>query len=122
LAISGDPVTRPPISSVSRRKFSSSGDDPITIGKIFAAACAQLDASVTEQPAFPGAPCAGISGFGFPDGICARKHGNEPKRQRNKGVAKTARRGMNWFSFPKIFVRSVQFQLRSGLYRTKRSA
>jgi len=35
---SGDPVTRPPISSVSRRKFSSIGDAPITIGRIFAAA------------------------------------------------------------------------------------
>src|SRR6267378_4586839 len=53
LAISGEPVTRPPISSVSRRRFSSIGDGPITIGRIFAAACAQLDASVAEHTAAP---------------------------------------------------------------------
>src|SRR4029077_8161638 len=48
LAISGDPVTRPPTSSVRRRRFSSSGDGPITRGRILAAASAQ-DASVAEQ-------------------------------------------------------------------------
>src|SRR5260370_104669 len=53
LAFSGVPVTRPPTSSVSRRRFSSSGEAPITIGRIFAAACAQLEASVVEQPAEP---------------------------------------------------------------------
>src|SRR5258707_2728707 len=34
LAISGDPVTRPPISSVIRRRLSSSGDEPITTRQI----------------------------------------------------------------------------------------
>src|SRR5580704_13888201 len=48
LAISGEPVTRPPIPSVSRRRFSSIGDGPITCGIILAAASAQ-DASVAEQ-------------------------------------------------------------------------
>src|SRR6266852_5544305 len=48
LAISGEPVTRPPISSVRRRRFSSSGDGPMICGRILAAAAAQED-SVTEQ-------------------------------------------------------------------------
>jgi hypothetical protein len=71
LAISGDPVTRPPTSSVRRRKFSSIGEEPITIGRIFAAAAAHDDASVAEQPAFPGALCAEFNGSFFAGGNCA---------------------------------------------------
>src|ERR1700689_1967926 len=48
LAISGEPVTRPPISSVRRRRFSSIGEGPMTWGRILAAASAQ-EASVAEQ-------------------------------------------------------------------------
>src|SRR5260370_22325643 len=69
-----DKASAPLISSVSRRRFSSRGDGPITIGKIFAAACAQLDASVTEQPAFPAAVCAGLSASFFAGAICACRH------------------------------------------------
>src|SRR5580704_15202493 len=70
LAISGEPVTRPPISSVKRRKFSSIGEGPITWGRIFAAACAQLEASVAEQAA---EPCPIGAGFkeSFAGGSCA---------------------------------------------------
>src|SRR5256886_6636304 len=49
LAISGEPLTRPPIPSVSRRRFSSIGEGPMTIGSSLAATCAQLEASVVEQ-------------------------------------------------------------------------
>src|SRR5579859_259875 len=59
LAISGEPVTRPPISSVRRRRFSSKGEEPITSGRIFAAASAQLEVSVREQEADGGADWAG---------------------------------------------------------------
>src|SRR5580693_5107785 len=48
LAISGEPVTRPPISSVRRRRFSSIGEAPMTCGRILTAASAQ-EASVAEQ-------------------------------------------------------------------------
>src|SRR6266853_3860471 len=79
LAISGDPVTRPPISSVSRRRFSSIGDGPITIGRIFAAASAHDDASVAEQPAFPCALGTRRNGSFFAGGLGARKDGREAK-------------------------------------------
>src|SRR5258708_4839025 len=84
LAISGDPVTRPPTSSVRRRRFSSIGDEPITIGRIFAAASAHDDASVAEQPAFPWALCEGLNGSFFAGGIFARKDGREAKTPRSK--------------------------------------
>src|SRR5260370_10697981 len=40
LAISGEPATRPPTSSVKRPTFSSTGEDPITPGRIFDATTA----------------------------------------------------------------------------------
>src|SRR5258708_34957193 len=70
LAISGEPVTRPPTSSVSRRRFSSSGEGPITWGRIFAAASAH-DASVAEHAAVP-CPAGGFAnGSVFAGGNCA---------------------------------------------------
>src|SRR6266446_4872209 len=101
LAISGDPVTRPPISSVSRRRFSSRGDDPITIGRIFAAASAQDDASVAEQPVVPFVSCPGISVFCFVGGIWACTGTIEAKRRRSREMRKIVRCGMSWFSFLK---------------------
>src|SRR5882724_7618321 len=102
LAICGDPVTRPPTSSVRRRRFSSIGDEPITIGRIFAAASAHDDASVAEQPAFPCALCAGLNGSFFAGGNCAHPDGIEVKKQRNMEIRKTVRRGMGLLSFPGI--------------------
>src|SRR2546430_9976 len=73
LAISGEPVTRPPISSVNRRRFSSSGEGPITCGRILAAATTQEDASAAEHAR---APCPGalrlFKGSLFAGGSCAR--------------------------------------------------
>jgi hypothetical protein len=119
LAISGDPVTRPPTSSVRRRRFSSIGDEPITIGRIFAAASAHDDASVAEQPAFPWALCEGLNGSFFAGGICASKDGREAKTQRSKQLRKMVRRGIRGLSFPGISAQSFTFQLRSALYRRK---
>src|SRR6266481_197159 len=99
LAISDVPVTRPPISSVRRRRFSSSGDEPITIGRIFAAASAHDDASVVEQPAFPCGLCAELSESFFAGGNCACTDGIEAKRQKNMKLRKTVRRGMGLLSF-----------------------
>jgi hypothetical protein len=86
LAICGDPVTRPPISSVKRRKFSSIGEEPITCGKIFAAACAQLEASVAEQAAGLWPDCAGFR-ESFAGGSCAEAK-NTAKKQRSKKAKK----------------------------------
>src|SRR5215472_15561447 len=92
LAICGEPVTRPPISSVRRRRFSSIGEGPMTIGSSFAATCAQLDASVAEQPAATGF-CPGPRGF-LTGGSCALA-GNSAtaKKTRNKMVHGRARVG-----------------------------
>src|SRR5712692_4761105 len=81
LAISGEPVTRPPTSSVNRRRFSSSGEGPKTCGRIFAAASAQDD-SVAEQPADV---CADVLPrvSDFAGGSCAHKP--DAKQQRNNG-------------------------------------
>src|SRR5260370_2656563 len=81
LAISGEPVTRPPPSSVTRRRFSSSGEGPKTCGRIFAAASAQDD-SVAEQPADV---CADVLPrvSDFAGGSCAHKP--DAKQQRNNG-------------------------------------
>src|SRR5260221_1381723 len=49
LAISEVPVTRPPISSVSRRRFSIIGESPRISGISLAAACAHDDASVAAH-------------------------------------------------------------------------
>src|SRR6266852_9936855 len=79
LAISGEPVTRPPTSSVNRRRFSSSGEGPITRGRIFAAASAH-DASVAEQPT---EVCADVLPrvSDFAGGSCA--HEPDAKQQSN---------------------------------------
>src|SRR5260370_25019126 len=90
-----DKASAPLISSVSRRRFSSRGDGPITIGKIFAAACAQLDASVTEQPAFPAAVCAGLSGSFLSGGICACRDGIKKERKGSRDIKKIVRRAMS---------------------------
>jgi hypothetical protein len=97
LAISGEPVTRPPIPSVSRRKFSSSGDSPITIGVIFAAACAQEEGSVTEHPAAPCAGCPGCNESVFTVGICADELEIEIKKQRSNDATKKPRFRMGGF-------------------------
>src|SRR5580704_7404803 len=88
-AISGEPDTRPPISSVSRRKFSSSGDGPITCGIIFAAASAH-EASVAEQACAEAPPRA--SGSGLPEdnwastGDATTQKSSEPKRKERKRI------------------------------------
>src|SRR5260370_34966406 len=70
LGIDGEPVTRPPTSSVRRRRFSSRGEGPITWGRIFAAASAH-DASVAEHAAVP-CPAGGFAnGSVFAGGNCA---------------------------------------------------
>ena len=86
-AISGEPLTRPPISSVSLRRFCSSGDSPITTGRIFAAACAHDEASVVEQPAAC-VPCPGESGFGLEGNW---PHANETPKPRSSAVRKNLR-------------------------------
>src|ERR1700739_1503572 len=68
-AISGEPLTRPPTSSVSLRKVSSRGDSPMTMGVILAAACAHEEASVAEHPAVPWIAGRSVSLFG--EGIWA---------------------------------------------------
>src|SRR6266403_622922 len=72
LAICGEPVTRPPTSSVRRRRFSSSGDGPITWGRIFAAASAH-DASVAEHAAVPWPSGDLANGSVFAAGNCPEK-------------------------------------------------
>src|SRR5579864_3208044 len=91
LSIAGDPLTRPPISSVKRRRFSSIGDGPMTWGKIFAAACAQLEASVAEQAAELCPVCAGLS-ESFAGGNCARLGIDTTKQRRNKASRVMMRR------------------------------
>src|SRR5712664_4734845 len=99
LAISDVPVTRPPISSVSRRKFSSIGDGPITIGRIFAAACAQVDVSETEQAAELLVTCAGLSGSFCCCGNWADGESRETNKQSSNEERRIVRRGMNGPSF-----------------------
>src|SRR5580693_1277664 len=91
LAISGDPLTRPPISSVRRRRFSSMGEGPITWGTIFAAACAQLEASVAEQAA---ALCADWAGTkeSFAGGSCAATESETAKQRTNEAKKNLKRR------------------------------
>src|ERR1700751_2208151 len=90
LAISGEPVTRPPTSSVNRRKFSSNGEGPITNGKIFAATCAHEDASAVEHP---GAACDVLllaKGSVFTGGNCA--HECDAMKQRSIAERNRSRR------------------------------
>src|SRR5216684_3908101 len=86
LAISGEPVTRPPTSSVRRRRFSSSGEGPITWGRIFDAASAH-DASVAEHAAAPWPAAGAANGSAFAGGNCPEKpEGAKHARTRaNKG-------------------------------------
>src|SRR6266404_63889 len=89
LAICGEPVTRPPTSSVSRRRFSSSGEGPITWGRIFAAASAH-DASVAEHAAVP-CPAGGFANESvFAGGSCPETA--EAMAHARKGVASKASR------------------------------
>src|SRR5437899_10026658 len=104
LAISGDPVTRPPISSVSRRRFSSSGDEPITIGKIFDAASAHDDGSVVEQPALPGALCAVLNGSFFAGGSCPCAGGRHATKQKSRKGRSIVRHSIRWLSFLEILM------------------
>jgi hypothetical protein len=78
LAISGDPVTRPPISSVSRRKFSIIGESPRMSGISFFAASVHAEASVAEQAATLWLPCPGWSEVTFTGGSCANTVGIVP--------------------------------------------
>src|SRR5208283_4350011 len=89
LAISGEPLTRPPISSVKRRRFSSSGDSPMTTGMILAAACAHEEASVAEHPALPCMAWTGWRGSVLTGGSWADR--DEAKMQRSKEAKKRAR-------------------------------
>src|SRR5207248_11438487 len=72
-AISAEPVTRPPISSVSLRRFSIIGESLRMSGSNFAATSAHEDASVAEHAAVPGAPGGGRSGSTLTGGICAKR-------------------------------------------------
>src|SRR6516162_9516116 len=92
LAISGEPLIRPPISSVSLRRFSSRGDSPITRGLILAAACAQEEASVVEQAAAPWMACVGWRGSVATGGSWAKRE--EATKQRSNDVKERKRLGM----------------------------
>ena len=63
--------TRPPTSSVSRRRLSSIGESPRISGRSLAAASAHEDVSVAEHAAAPCAPCGGRSGSTLTGGNCA---------------------------------------------------
>src|ERR671922_1240850 len=114
LAISGEPVTRPPISSVKRRRFSSIGDGPMMMGSSFAATCAQLEASAVEQPAAAGfCPCA--RGF-LTGGSCADKEA--AKRLGSKEVRKSNFRSMKFRSVQRLPYLEILGKT-AGLYRSR---
>src|SRR5271168_590187 len=95
LAISGVPVTRPPTSSVSRRRFSSIGEEPMIMGRSLAAASVQAEASVTEQPA---AACGATTGWSesfFGAGICAATKFTEKAAATKKYEKRIAKRSMS---------------------------
>src|SRR5229473_5532404 len=83
-AICGVPVTRPPTSSVSRRKFSAIGESPSTCGRIFAAASAQDESSVAEHAAAPCGGCNLLSGSFFWGASCARQEIGKTANRRQK--------------------------------------
>jgi hypothetical protein len=66
------------------RRFSSIGEGPITCGKSFAAACAQLEASVVEQAAAFGLDCEELR-ESFAGGSCAEVE-SEAKKQKSNDV------------------------------------
>src|SRR2546422_2742382 len=90
--IAGVPVTRPPTSSVTRRKLLSRGDAPITIGKIFSAACSHEDGCVVEQPGVPCGAWRGFRGFGFAGGSCAAAEDERTSAQSSGEKQRNARR------------------------------
>jgi len=83
-------------------------------GQYLCRACAQLMPLSLSNPLLPGRFGPRFSGFWLRRGICACRGGNGPERQRSREIARIVRRGMNWFSFPRILVRSVGFPLRCG--------
>src|ERR1700719_646480 len=89
LAISGEPVTRPPTSSVRRRRFSSSGEGPITWGRIFAAASAH-DASVAEHAAVPWPSVDLANGSVVAAGNC-RENAGATKHTRKEAASRANR-------------------------------
>src|SRR5215467_6972474 len=101
LAISGEPVTRPPISSVKRRRFSSIGDGPMTMGSSLAATCAQLEASAVEQPTVEGF-CGGARVSFFAGGSCACVELREGLKRRSNELKRKLRR-MRSSSLVKLF-------------------
>src|SRR5262249_36078384 len=70
-AICGEPVTRPPTSSVSRRRLSASGDSPITCGRILAAASEHDETSVAEHAPVPCGTFSFCNGSGLSTDSCA---------------------------------------------------
>src|SRR2546426_8725381 len=79
--IAGEPVIRPPTSSVSRLRFSSSGDGPSAFATIFGMASSHSDADVAaEHPPLAAAACMRASGSGWARGICATA-GREARRR-----------------------------------------
>ena len=100
LAISGVPVTRPPTSSVSRRRFSIIGESPRISGNNFAAASAHEDVSVAEHATVPGALCAGRSGSTFTGGNCAKTAGAENSaakmKRKDDFMGDRIRRRLRW--------------------------
>src|SRR5712692_261317 len=90
--IAGAPVTRPPTSSVRRRKLLSRGDAPITIGKIFSTACSHDDGCVVEQPGVPCGAWSGFRGFGLAGGSCAAAEDERTSAQTSGEKQRNARR------------------------------
>src|SRR5215468_4133798 len=102
LVISGEPVTRPPISSVKRRRFSSIGDGPMTMGSSLAATCAQLEASAVEQPTVEGF-CGGARESFLAGGSCACVELREGLKKRSNELKRSKLRRMRSSSLVKLF-------------------
>src|SRR6266403_6073449 len=83
LAISGVPVTRPPISSVSRRKFSIIGESPRINGISLLAASVHEDASVAEHEAAFWAACSLLSASVLGGASCPADGAMRTTQERN---------------------------------------
>src|SRR5258708_14553780 len=83
LSISGVPVTRPPIWSVRRRKFSIIGESPRINGISLFAACAHEDASVAEHVAALWAACSLLSASVCDGASCAADGAMRTTQERN---------------------------------------